>query len=74
MKKDKIYGNSVHSPCKDCPDRHIGCHSECDKYKEFEKALFEEKSIRYKANNAEKRATNHEIRSKLRTIKRQGKK
>ncbi len=23
------------SPCKDCPDRHIGCHSQCEKYKVF---------------------------------------
>lgn len=21
-------------PCKDCPDRHLGCHSECEKYQE----------------------------------------
>ncbi len=21
-----------HSPCKNCPDRHLGCHSECEKY------------------------------------------
>lgn len=20
------------SPCKDCPDRYLGCHSECEKY------------------------------------------
>ena len=23
------------SPCKDCPDRHLACHDECDKYKEW---------------------------------------
>jgi hypothetical protein len=22
-------------PCKDCPDRHIGCHSKCEKYLAF---------------------------------------
>ena len=21
------------APCLDCPDRHVGCHSECQKYK-----------------------------------------
>lgn len=21
-------------PCKDCSERHIGCHSECEKYKD----------------------------------------
>lgn len=20
------------NPCKDCPDRHIGCHSDCERY------------------------------------------
>lgn len=23
------------SPCKDCTNRHIGCHSECDIYNAF---------------------------------------
>lgn len=25
------------APCKDCPDRHYKCHSECGRYKEFRK-------------------------------------
>ena len=25
------------APCKDCPDRHYKCHSECERYKEFRK-------------------------------------
>ena len=25
----------LNAPCKDCKDRHVGCHSECEKYKEF---------------------------------------
>lgn len=24
------------APCKDCPDKHMKCHSECEKYKEFQ--------------------------------------
>ena len=27
------------SPCKDCENRHILCHSECDSYKEFRVAV-----------------------------------
>lgn len=23
------------APCKDCKDREIGCHSKCERYKEF---------------------------------------
>lgn len=25
----------ISAPCKDCPDRKIGCHSECDKYADY---------------------------------------
>ena len=25
----------VTQPCKDCLDRHTGCHSSCDRYAEF---------------------------------------
>ncbi|MBO7712381.1 MAG: hypothetical protein J6S85_02735 [Methanobrevibacter sp.] len=31
------------SPCKDCPERYIGCHSACGKYKDFRKQLDEQK-------------------------------
>ena len=26
-------------PCKDCPGRHVGCHSECPQYAEFAKSM-----------------------------------
>ena len=29
------------SPCKDCPDREVGCHSKCQKYAEFRKGIDE---------------------------------
>ena len=25
------------APCKDCPERHMGCHSKCEKYIEYHK-------------------------------------
>lgn len=27
----------LNSPCKNCPDRYVGCHAECEKYKDFRK-------------------------------------
>lgn len=33
----------VTAPCKDCKDRFVGCHSSCDKYKEFRINLDEER-------------------------------
>lgn len=23
------------APCKDCAERHLGCHSKCEKYEEY---------------------------------------
>lgn len=25
------------SPCKECEDRILGCHADCERYKEFQK-------------------------------------
>ena len=25
------------APCKNCPDRYVGCHSQCESYKMFRK-------------------------------------
>lgn len=29
-------------PCKDCKRRYVGCHSECDSYKEFKRLKAEQ--------------------------------
>ena len=34
---------SIQGPCKDCPDRHVLCHSNCEKYADY-KARVEELS------------------------------
>ena len=33
------------SPCKHCPNRHIGCHSVCVDYNSYNAILKEEKEI-----------------------------
>ena len=35
----------INSPCKDCTDREIGCHSICENYKYFRRKLDEYKNI-----------------------------
>lgn len=30
-----IVSCKIQSPCKDCPDRHVRCHSTCGKYIKF---------------------------------------
>ncbi len=31
--------NGTIAPCKGCPDRVLGCHDHCPKYKEFKKEI-----------------------------------
>jgi hypothetical protein len=39
------------APCKDCPDRKVGCHSSCDKYKSFQAYNKELKESKYASNS-----------------------
>ena len=32
----RLYSGSKKPPCKDCPDRHVACHSTCEKFKAWE--------------------------------------
>lgn len=41
---------SISNPCKDCEDRELGCHSQCDKYSEFKSKIEEIKEERIKQN------------------------
>ena len=39
------FNNGVKQPCdRNCPDREVGCHSKCEKYKKF----LEENEVRKK--------------------------
>lgn len=41
-----VYSNpSKQSPCKECKDRYMGCHSVCGKYAAYRAALEEEKEF-----------------------------
>lgn len=33
------------TPCKDCTDRHMACHSTCEKYKEWKQEFDKLKSV-----------------------------
>ena len=34
-----MFEEVIKSPCQYCKDREIGCHSKCNKYKEYRKAV-----------------------------------
>lgn len=55
-------------PCKDCPDRFIGCHDECEKYKSFREELERCKKIMIK--EIESRRCSVERSVKLKEFKR----
>lgn len=40
------------SGCKGCTERHEGCHSQCERYKAFRKALEEKKMLERMENEA----------------------
>lgn len=41
------------APCKDCPDRRVGCHSTCEKYLAFRKERDELNEKTYKQKEVE---------------------
>lgn len=41
---------AINSPCKNCKERFVGCHSNCEKYNQFRKDLEE-----YKAKKVDKK-------------------
>lgn len=40
----------MNAPCKDCPNRQIGCHSKCEKYQEYARICEEQRQKRLKDN------------------------
>ena len=52
------------APCKDCPDRHLGCHSQCEKYKAYTEERKRISDLRMKNRNAD--WDYYEVRSKHR--------
>ena len=45
--------SDMDAPCKDCPDRVLGCHSVCEKYKQFHEERtreLEQKRMQYLTN------------------------
>lgn len=38
-------------PCKDCKERHLGCHGGCKKYAEYKAQVEKNKDAYHKANH-----------------------
>ena len=58
------------SPCKDCPSRYPGCHSNCKDYKEFKQALDERNDLIRQERDRYNDVRAGSIESRRRTIRR----
>lgn len=43
----------VENPCKDCPERSVGCHGSCDRYAEWLKCHIDYKHERFEQTHPE---------------------
>ena len=57
------------SPCKDCPDRKVGCHGECEKYKAYKRANEAHKHAQAAARAASIDANGYDIARRVRMMK-----
>ena len=50
----KHWGIQMNAPCKDCPERYLGCHQNCEKYQDYRKKQteFNEKVRGYKEDDS----------------------
>ena len=56
----------ANDPCYECPDRHVGCHSECDRYKEFACKKREASQKAWKIRMEEHKISNYVVETKSR--------
>lgn len=54
----------IHAPCKDCPDRVLGCHDTCIKYISYRKELDEFKEKERKRRKEEAIDVRHSRRKR----------
>lgn len=60
------------APCKDCPERKVGCHIKCEKYGEFTESIKKIKKKIDQQHDDERMVENYTINEKYKTLKRQG--
>lgn len=50
----------VKPPCHGCTDRRVGCHGECQRYKEYKEKMSDEYRAAMEANAEQRRASKYE--------------
>lgn len=59
----------IKAPCRDCTDRHTGCHGTCDRYREYAKAKSEEREKYWRARLSEQEVESYVIHAKGKNAK-----
>jgi NifB/MoaA-like Fe-S oxidoreductase len=55
--------------CKDCTDRHVGCHAECEKYKAVKEQQNEAYKIMAQQYRRDRMLEDYEVLEKIKTKK-----
>ena len=63
----------IQSPCYGCEGRTVGCHSTCDKYKDFRNETAKDFQKRKETYQAEVAAETFCIEQKMKSLRRHGK-
>jgi hypothetical protein len=58
------------NPCRDCQDRHVGCHSDCERHLDWQKQKDKEKQKLSDATQADNLLYRYNKESKYRAIQR----
>lgn len=61
--------SKLEGSCKNCKDRHIGCHSECEKYAEFKQDIEDLKEKIRNESYSEKNMTSRHMRVRSKSPK-----
>lgn len=59
----------METPCKDCPDREVGCHGECEKYKAYAEACAKQREKRRDENELHEGLEERHRREKTRWMR-----
>lgn len=62
------------SPCRDCPDRHPGCHGKCEKYLAYQKTTKAyRETVKLAKDHEHQPRTDADVKRYNETLKRRGK-
>ena len=68
----KLISRRVNAPCYGCKSRILGCHAQCEAYREYKAQIQQRKRAMREAYIPERDADEYDITQRIKTIKRRG--